>query len=346
MDFSLTKIAVYGICLNEEKFVERWLNTADEADIIIVGDTGSNDKTKELLLKNPKVSLYDISIKPFRFDLARNSILNLIPNDFDICVSLDFDEYFEKGWREKLEKSWKKDATRLSYLYQWSENENDYLIQANKIHARHLYYWKNPVHEVLKIKNNNEKIEFSDFKMYHKGDHQKSRDQYRELLEISYKENKDDPAVVNWLARVLFYENDERCVNLFKEFLNLNGTDIEKASAMVCLSKFEKTEYWLQNAILVLPTFKTSRIELLKFYYQSERWFDCIQVFEAIHEKTDKRNMYLDTIYPDELIYDLASLAYFNLGKKYEAHIACLKAIEKNPYDDRLKNNLKFFENE
>lgn len=43
------KIAVYAISKNEEKFVERWVNSMNEADEIYVADTGSTDNTVELL---------------------------------------------------------------------------------------------------------------------------------------------------------------------------------------------------------------------------------------------------------------------------------------------------------
>ena len=45
------KICVYAICKNEEKFVERWVNSVKEADEIYVLDTGSMDNTVEELKK-------------------------------------------------------------------------------------------------------------------------------------------------------------------------------------------------------------------------------------------------------------------------------------------------------
>ena len=52
------KIAVYAICKNEEKFVERWVNSMKEADEIYVLDTGSTDNTViELQKRNVKVKV-------------------------------------------------------------------------------------------------------------------------------------------------------------------------------------------------------------------------------------------------------------------------------------------------
>lgn len=43
------KICVYTICKNEEQFVDRWMDSMSEADMIVVTDTGSTDRTVEKL---------------------------------------------------------------------------------------------------------------------------------------------------------------------------------------------------------------------------------------------------------------------------------------------------------
>ena len=40
------KIAVYTIALNEEKHVKRWFESAKDADLLLIADTGSTDKTR------------------------------------------------------------------------------------------------------------------------------------------------------------------------------------------------------------------------------------------------------------------------------------------------------------
>jgi len=39
------KIAVYAICLNEEAFVDRFVDAVADADLIVIADTGSTDGT-------------------------------------------------------------------------------------------------------------------------------------------------------------------------------------------------------------------------------------------------------------------------------------------------------------
>ena len=65
------KICVYAICKNEEKFVNRWVESMKEADDIYVLDTGSTDNTVEKL-KELKINVNQKIIKPWRFDTARN----------------------------------------------------------------------------------------------------------------------------------------------------------------------------------------------------------------------------------------------------------------------------------
>jgi glycosyltransferase involved in cell wall biosynthesis len=75
------KIAAYTIALNEEKHVMRWLEATKDADIRVVADTGSTDKTVALLQAAPNVIVHQISVMPFRFDDARNAALALVPDD-------------------------------------------------------------------------------------------------------------------------------------------------------------------------------------------------------------------------------------------------------------------------
>ena len=144
------KVYVYAICKNEEKFVNRWVNSMKEADEIYVLDTGSTDNSVKIL-KSLGVHVKVKEIKPWRFDVARNESLKLVPDDTDLYVCTDIDERFAKGWRNILEAKYKHDYTRVRYLYNWSFDENSKpatTFYLNKIHNKN-YKWTHPVHEVL-----------------------------------------------------------------------------------------------------------------------------------------------------------------------------------------------------
>ena len=96
------KICVYAICKNEEQFVDRFVDSVQEADGIYVLDTGSTDHTVDRLKKRG-VHVKSQKIQPWRFDVARNLSLELVPKDADICICIDLDEVLLPGWRKKLE---------------------------------------------------------------------------------------------------------------------------------------------------------------------------------------------------------------------------------------------------
>lgn len=59
------KICVYAICKNEEKFVDRWMDSMGEADVVTVTDTGSTDGTVEKL-RARGAAVYVNEVKPWR----------------------------------------------------------------------------------------------------------------------------------------------------------------------------------------------------------------------------------------------------------------------------------------
>src|SRR5208337_3961908 len=144
------KICVYAISKNEEMFVDRFVEAAKDADLILVADTGSTDMTVPYLgaagdKYDVDVAIRHITIKPWRFDLARDAALAAIPPDFDVCISLDLDEVLQPGWREEIERVWEKGiTTRLRYKFDWGIG---IVFYYEKIHARDGYRWHHPCHE-------------------------------------------------------------------------------------------------------------------------------------------------------------------------------------------------------
>ena len=177
------KICVYAIAKNEEKFADRWAKSMYEADEITVLDTGSTDKTVEILSKYPKINVITEEINPWRFDTARNRALEFVSNDADICISTDIDEIFCEGWREGVEKALDEGATQIKYRYVWNflpDGREGTVFYADKMHKRYDFSWKHPVHEVITYtgKGENKVITAKGVQLEHKADDLKSRRQY------------------------------------------------------------------------------------------------------------------------------------------------------------------------
>ena len=197
------KVCVYAICKNEAKFVERWYNSMKEADAIYVLDTGSTDNTVSLL-KKKNIIVKEANIKPWRFDIARNKSLDLVPEDYDICVCTDLDEVLEEGWRKSLEESWQSTTTRCRYNYNLSLDKNNKPLvnfYTDKIHKRHGYKWTHPVHEVLSYDGTENIITIDNITLNHYPDAKKSRSSYLPLLELSVKEDPSDDRYMHYFGR-------------------------------------------------------------------------------------------------------------------------------------------------
>ena len=240
------KICVYAICKNELQNITRWLNSMSEADYIVVLDTGSTDGTYEQLQKEELVTRVEQKvIKPWRFDVARNESMKLVPDDANILVCTDLDEIFESGWGQILRDNWTEQCTMCHYLYAWSHNEvgepGDVFVY-NKIHTRD-YHWHFPVHEVL-LPNVPVGEGFEEYildagdniYLHHLQDKSKSRSNYLDLLKLSCKENPNDAHVRMLLAREYLLINNRDLA--LKEYLKVIEMPDAKERDIILLESY------------------------------------------------------------------------------------------------------------
>lgn len=347
------KVCVYAISKNESKFVDRWYESIKEADKIYVLDTGSTDNTVELLEKNGVIVKQEI-IDPWRFDIARNKSLDMVDSDADICVCVDLDEVFNKGWREELEKKWDKDITRASYTYNWNHDENDNPIISfyiEKIHSRNDYKWVNPVHEVLECINNNEKfIKIENIIVDHYPDNTKSRSSYLPLLELAVEENPENDRNVHYLGREYMYHRRwNESIDTLIRHLSLKSSTWkdERCASMrfisrcyINLNRPLEAEMWLKKAIEEAPYLRDPYVEMAMLKYNQNEYID-VEYYCKEALKIEKNNKtYINEPFSfDETIYDLLSISLYYLGKIDESIKYVNKALEINPNNDRLLNN-------
>ena len=350
------KVAVYAITKNESKFAKRWYESMSEADSIYVLDTGSDDDTVSLLKAlGANVEVKEIS--PWRFDVARNESLKMVPKDFDICVCTDLDEVFEPGWRKKLESIWDENITRLRYNYNWSLDENkkplvNFYIE--KIHKRHDYKWTHPVHEVLTYIGNGEEFFYTtdDITVNHFPDSTKSRSSYLPLLELSVQENPDDDRNMHYLGReYMFYSKWNECIDTLIKHLSLERATWrdERCASMRFiarsyqnLKRYDEARMWLDKAIDEAPYLRDPYVEMALLEYKLSNWEKVIEYCDLALLIKEHAKSYINEVFSwDYTIYDLLSIAYyylndFELSLKYSE-----MAIKMSPNDERLINNNK-----
>jgi len=344
------KIAVVSIALNEEQFISRWASSAVEADYIILGDTGSTDNTVKIA-KDNGVVVHNLSIKPWRFDDARNALLALVPSDADFVINLDVDEVLVQGWREHLEKV-QPETTRPRYKYTWSWNEDGsegLVYGGDKIVARHGYRWKHPVHEVMVADRIKEVQEWIDLEIHHYPDNSKSRGQYLPLLKISTIEDPQDDRNAYYYARELFFNGMlKEASKEFTRHLSLPSAKwgAERAASYRYLAKCEpqNKEGYLLKAIEEDPNRREAKVELASHFYEVSKWEECYkQATDALSIKEKPLDYLCEDFAWGELPHDLASISAWNLEKTEEAIEHINNAIKAKP-NARFLNNLKHYQ--
>ena len=353
------KVCVYAISKNEEKFVRRWYESVKEADEIYVLDTGSKDKTVKLL-KKLGINVKKKKIKPFRFDIARNLSLELVPDDADICVCCDLDEVFESGWREKLEENWDKETNRCNYNYNWKLDSNNNPVVSfylDKIHSRHNYTWKHPVHEVLTYtgKVEEKKILIDSITLNHYPDNNKSRSSYLPLLELSIKEDPNDDRNMHYLGReYMYYDMWNEAIDTLIKHLSLpSATWLDERSASMrfigrCysyLNRFEEAKMWIDKAILEAPYLRDPYLEKAILYYQLRDWDEVKKnSLLALNIKEHKKTYINEVFSWDTTVYELLAISNYYL-KNYDEALKYIDiALDMKPNDKRILSNKNFIE--
>lgn len=352
------KVCVYAICKNEEKFADRWVDSMEEADMILVTDTGSEDGTVEKLRKRG-VAVYTDRIVPWRFDRARNSCLERIPEDVDICVSTDLDEVFEPGWRSELEKAWREDTTRLMYHFTWSFNEDGtpgVTFMYDRIHARKGYEWFSPAHEFLGYTGSGgeKKVWCPAVRLGHYPDAGKDRSFYLPLLQLAVEEKPEEPRNYHYLGREYMFSGMwDLCIGTLKAHLDHPHSrwKEERAASMRFIARsykakndFSQAKSWLYRAMAEAPGAREAYVEMAKLMYEQEEWTG---VFHMVAEalKIKERSGYINDVTSwDYTLYDLGAISSYRLGLYEKSGEFARMAARMAPHDERLKNNLLLIE--
>lgn len=350
------KIAVYAICKNEEKFVDRWMDSMGEADEIAVLDTGSSDGTVDRLrARGAEVTVEQIT--PWRFDRARNRSLELVPPDVDVCVCTDLDEVFHPGWRAALEAAWRPGTGQATYRYTWSFNPDGsegVVFWYEKIHARRGYQWVHPVHEVLRWVGPGQPgptVEAPGVQLDHHPDPKKSRGQYLPLLELSVEEEPEDDRNVHYLGREYFYRGRwDDCIRTLRRHLSMPSAAWrdERAASMRYIAKCyarkgepRTARDWYLRAMAEAPHLREAYLDLALQLYEEREWDGVLYFTGCALEITQRPRSYIcEAAAWGSLPHDLRCQAFYHTGRPALALEEARLALALSPQDPRLADNL------
>lgn len=357
------RTCVYAISLNEIKHVDLFMQHCAGADLVLVCDTGSSDGTAQRLRELGAV-VYDITQRPWRFDAPRNTALSLVPLDIDFCLSIDLDEYLQPGWTQALQTAWAEhngEIDRMAYDYIWNwatDTEPGTRFFADKMHNRRGYIWHHPCHETLYLWENRpeRRIVVPDIVLHHRADPTKSRSQYVNLLALAVKEDPSNDRMSHYYGRELMFQRrwDESIAEL-QRHLDLPSCwwREERCASMRFISRCyfnknlqDQALIWAHKAVQECPWTREPWLELARVCRGARDWITVYYAIGKLLEITVRGTSYInDADCWGFEPYDLGALAAYYLGLRDQALELGQKALEANPGDQRLKNNMLWYEN-
>jgi glycosyltransferase involved in cell wall biosynthesis len=257
-------VAVYTCTLNEAKHVERWYESAKDADCLLMLDTGSSDYTVEVA-RDLGILVHEAVISPFRFDDARNVALALIPRTIDVVIQLDADEVFQPGWRQVLDQV-PANENRWSY---WLEPEAGHAwtrsLRSNA-HRRHGFRWVHPVHEVITGPDADSHI---DITIIHKPDLTKDRSYLLDMLATAVREAPHDHRVRFYYGRELHWRGMwGQARTHLNHFLGMRtatwGAERSEALMMIAAMDYNPIR-WYWKAVAECPERREPYVALARF---------------------------------------------------------------------------------
>lgn len=346
------RIAVYAIALNEEANVDGWARSiGDSADLILLADTGSTDDTVDRA-ESYGIDVHRISIRPFRFDDARNAALALLPSDIDVCVLSSIDIRFQEGWREKIEQAWTPGVTALDCWFEASGSKWRYPFA----HARHGYRWRYPFHEALfadpSIPSRTATCDIT----FTAGPDRQSTPETVErnlrLLRMARAENPHEPRHLHYLGRELWYakQYDEAIDMLYRHTQSGDWWgDVSESWILIgdCLKASEPiwrvSSLPYEEATRVAPQRREGWVRAAELHRLQYRY---AQAREAAERALDITTECAHFNWPwawGSMPFDEAALACHLMGDNEAAVLYGKRALELAPTDARLLKNLESY---
>lgn len=360
------RIAVYAIALNEARHVGRWFASCRGADEIVLVDTGSSDGTLEAA-RALGITTHSVCVRPFRFDVARNAALALVPADVDLCLSLDLDEVAEPEFFSKLRSIWlaARDRSFSGRAEVWYETAGGRWKDNIRLHRRHGCRWIKPCHEITQLYDiasqstgdasdagdaGEAGVLHTDLVMTHRPDLSKSRAFYLDLLRLAVREDPQDARMWHYLVREYGYRGDwAAVVGAAEQALTKGGWSVERASvcrmaAQACAHVLDGDgeRAWLTRATKEDPSHLESWYDLAFLAYSEQAWQACWDAASVRLRLRRQHNYLEDADVWRWKCYDLMSISSFHLGRFGDAVEYARVASSARPEDERLRANVDY----
>lgn len=341
------------IVKNGEQTLDKCLQSVkDIVDEIIIVDTGSVDKTKEIAKKYTR-QIYDYTWRN-NFSEARNFSFARATKDY--ILWLDADDILLESEKQKLE-SLKSDlldtvdVVLMKYSVMLGENKGNYVFWRERLVKRERNFkWNGPVHEYIAYSGN---YVFQDITVTHT----RTTSSGRRNLEIyeKYVDRGNKLSQRDWYyyARELWKDNQkDKSATYFEKYLNSeNGLASNYMDASIKLSDYYESQKDDKKSLKVLLQYfeiGTPRAEIcckIGNYFKRKKQYDQAIGWFMMALVTPKPTFDLGNIMPmywGYIPYMELCACYFMKGNLQKAIYFNEKAGQTNPEDSNVQKNRVF----
>ncbi|MED3662885.1 glycosyltransferase [Ureibacillus terrenus] len=352
----MVTISLCMIVKDEEKVLERCLNSVrDLVDEIVIVDTGSTDRTKEIARRYTE-KVYDFEWSD-DFSAARNFAFQQATKDYIFWI--DADDVITEVDREKFKKlknflKPEVDAVSMLYHIAFDEYNNPtFSYRRYRLVKREKNFkWKGPVHEYLEVGG---RILHSDVAITHRREKKEGRSD-RNLRIYEKRLEKGEELT----PRDLFYYSNElkdhgqyeKAIEHYEKFLKLEDGWVEDkiracinlASCYRSLGNLEKEiEALIRSIQYDVPRPEVS-CRMGDLYLERKLYDKAIMWYQfAIMVDTSKIPGFVQKAYSTWYPYMQLCICHWHKGNKELAFECHRKAKEYRPNDPKILYNEKFF---
>jgi len=311
----MVTLAACIIVKNEENNLEKCLNSIrDFIDEIIVVDTGSDDKTKEIA-KRLGAKVFDFKWTN-DFSAARNFALKQTSCDW--VLQLDADEILAEGEGAKIRELTKRDdiCGAILQIHNKFENESKNFFHTNLRIFRNAkgVLYEGKLHEsvINSLKLLNKKIINADIKIIHYGYFEKDKIKHERNIAFLKEELEQNPKRTHlhfYLGRDYFvYGNYEGAIKHFNKFL-----EAQKAINFLTIASYMhlglsymkqgdsiKSKEYLLKAVKIKPNYIDALLWLGEIFFDEKNYKEAAKWYKSylfhqkqLKEKSDPSFLFL-----------------------------------------------------
>ena len=273
----MSSLGVVMIVKNEEKVLERCLNSVVGVDEIVICDTGSTDSTVEIAKKFTDNVYTDYKWED-SFGKARNHAKSKSTADW--ILSIDADEYLQEGGIDLIRKAIKylEDNSYEAIGIRMNAENTTNVFHYPRLfkNAEHIQ-WKGSAHNWLSgIKSGHPNAEDITITYGYSPAHKEDPDRTLRILKKDVNKNKELKRERYYLAREYFYRKDWiTALYHYEEYLKRGVWHPEvadawlmKAKCLWYLQRGEEARDAVMQAIKTNPEFKEAFLVMSDMVYQ------------------------------------------------------------------------------